>query len=303
MTIELFLSLLTAFGTVVAVGSLIWAIRVYKLTNQDKEMNSLKKEILAYPGYCRKLNRLLAEPVFSAIGNSIAEELEKLMPENQSLEDFSNDFMLNADTDNYKSLAIYSGMKKCTEVEEISDLIEQLEECHRNIISYLPVFGRAMADISFYATLPAERFITTRILNMNLKFIVDDEENEGLKRMVSEAQGTASRELYFKRIALHLTGAISTNLKKNSYGQDSISLSTKMLGILSKRFESMNNRKLKKLCDLDHKNASSIQKIVDDNDYSIKIAMELLKNYKNLYSEEDWHTLIEHKGGIVQLMK
>lgn len=303
MTIDLFFSGLTALGTLVAVGSLIWAIHVYKLTNEDREMAALKREILSYPGYCRKINRLLAEPFFSAVGNSIAEELDKLMPENQSLEDFSNNFMLNADADNYKSLAIYTGMKKCTEVEEISSLIEQLEACHRNIISKLPTFGRALSDLSFYTTLPAERAITTKILNINLKFIVDDGENEGLKKMVSEALGTPSRELYFKRIALHLTMAISANLNKNNYGQDSISLSTKMLSILAKRFESMSNRELKRLCDSDQEKVNTIQKIVDDNEYSVQIAMELLKSHKSLYSEEEWDTLIECKGGIIQLMK
>lgn len=195
------------------------------------------------------------------------------------------------------------GMKKCNEVEEVGALIEQLEACHRNIISRLPVLGRALADISFYTTLPAERAITAKILNINLKFIVDEEENEGLKKAISEAQGTASCELYFKRIALHLTAAISTNLNKNSYGQDSISLSTKMLSIISKRFESMSNRKLKKLCDSDQRKSSSIQQIIDENTYSIQIAMELLKNYKDLHSEEDWDTLIENKGGIMRLMK
>ena len=76
-----------------------------------------------------------------------------------------------------------------------------------------------------------------------------------------------------------------------------------MLSIISKRFESMSNRKLKKLCASDQRKSSSIQQIIDENTYSIQIAMELLKNYKDLYSEEDWDTLIENKGGIMQLMK
>lgn len=303
MTIELFFSGLTALGTIVAVASLIWAINVYKLSNEDREMTLLKKDILTYPGYCKKINSILAEPFFSAIGNSISEELENLMPENQTLEDFSNDFMLNPDADNFKALAIYTGMKKCGEVDEISSLIEQLDSCHRNIVSKLPVLGRAFSDLAFYTSLPAESAITAKILNINLKYIVDGEENEGLKKMVSQAQESSSRELYFKSIALHLTGAISANLKKNSYGQNSISLSTKMLNVLSKKFESLNNRQLKKICKLDQGNATSIGKIVNDNEYSVQIAMELLKIHKDLYTEEEWDTLVECKGGIIQLMK
>lgn len=300
--LELFFSGVTAFGTVVAIFSLIWAINVYKISNEDKEMTLLKKDILTYPGYCKKINRILAEPFFSAVGNSISEELEKMMPENQSLEDFSNNFMLNPDTDNFKALAIYTGMKKCSEVNEISNLIEQLDSCHRNIVAKLPVLGRVFADLSFYTSLPAESAITARILNINLKYIVDEEENEGLKKMVSVAQESSSRELYFKSIALHLTAAISANLKKNSYGQDSISLSSKMLNVLSNKFETINNRQLKKICKLDQGKAAIIPQIVDSNDYSVQIAMELLKVHKDLYTEEEWDTLIECKGGIIQLM-
>lgn len=302
MTIELFFSGMTALGTIVAICSLIWAINVYKISNEDKEMASLKKEILTYPGYCKKINRILAEPFFSAVGNSISEELEKMMPENQTIEDFSSEFMLNPDADNFKALAIYTGMKKCSEVNEISSLIEQLDSCHRNIVAQLPVLGRAFSDLSFYTSLPAESAITAKILNVNLKFIVDDEENEGLKKMIATAQESSSRELYFKSIALHLTAAISANLKKNSYGQDSISLSSKMLNVLSNKFESISNKQLKKICKLDQSRAFSISKIVDDNEYSVQIAMELLKVHKNLYTEEEWDTLIECKGGIIQLM-
>lgn len=225
-----------------------------------------------------------------------------MMPENQTIEDFSSEFMLNPDADNFKALAIYTGMKKCSEVNEISSLIEQLDSCHRNIVAQLPVLGRAFSDLSFYTSLPAESAITAKILNVNLKFIVDDEENEGLKKMIATAQESSSRELYFKSIALHLTAAISANLKKNSYGQDSISLSSKMLNVLSNKFESISNKQLKKICKLDQSRAFSISKIVDDNEYSVQIAMELLKVHKNLYTEEEWDTLIECKGGIIQLM-
>lgn len=112
MDFQLFFSGLTALGTLVAVASLVWAVYIYIRSNENTQLSSLKKEILAYPRFCRKIDRLLAEPLFSAIGNSISEELEKLMPENQSLEDFSNEFMLNPDADNFKALAIYTGLKK-----------------------------------------------------------------------------------------------------------------------------------------------------------------------------------------------
>lgn len=303
MDFQLFFSGLTALGTLVAVASLVWAVYIYLRSNENIQLSSLKKEVLTYPRYCRKIDRLLAEPLFSAIGNSISEELEKLMPENQSLEDFSNEFMLNPDADNFKALAIYTGLKKCSEVEIISDLIEQIDSCHGNIISKLPVFGRALSDLSFYISLPAERAITTKILNRNLKFNVDGEENEGLKKAVSEALETSTRELYFKRIALHLTGAISANLKKNNYGQGSITLACRMISTLSKRFESISSHELRKMCQTDQKEASSIQEIVDSQEYSVQIAMELLKCHKHLYSEDDWDTLIECKGGIIQLMK
>ena len=304
MNFSLLFSGMTAFGTLVAVASLIWAVYAYVRSNESKEMSALKKEILAYPRYCKKIDRLLAEPLFSAIGNSIAEELEKLMPENQSLEEFSEEFMLNADADNFKALAIYTGLKKCSEVDEISNLIEQIDTCHSNIVSKLPVFGHALSDISFYVSLPAERAITTKILNINLKFVVDGAENDGLKKMVSEALETSSKELYFKKIALHLTGAILANMEKNnSYGQGTITLACRMLNTLTKRFESLTDHGLKKICKLDQSKIPMIEQTDKEQEYSIQVAMELLKQHKHLYSEDDWDTLIECKGGILQLIK
>jgi hypothetical protein len=303
MNWNLFFTAITALGSLAAVASLVWAIYSFRRANETKTMAALKKEILSYPGYCRKIDRLLAEPFFSAIGNSISEELQGFMPDNQSLEEFSNEFMLNPEADNFKALAIYTGMKKCSEIKEIADVIESLDSCQRNIISKLPLLGRVFSDLSLYIVLPAERTITTRILNMNLKFIVDGEENEGLKRVISEALETSSRELYFKRIALHLTGAISANLKKNSYGQGSITLSCKMINVLAKRFESISDRVLKNICKMDQKKIPLIQQTVSSHEYSVEIAMELLKQHKNLYSEDEWDSLIECKGGILQLMK
>ena len=65
-------------GAVATVFSVIWAIHVYKVANEDKELLEIKKAIMALPEKCKRLDSLLSEPLFSAIGNSIAEELKAL---------------------------------------------------------------------------------------------------------------------------------------------------------------------------------------------------------------------------------
>lgn len=303
MTIETLFSILTAVGAVATILSLVWAIRVYWITNENAGIAEIRKHLLAFPEYCKEIGRLLSEPVFSAIGCGIAEELEKLMPDNQSIEDFTNDFMLNSDNDNYKALAIYLGMKKCPEIDEISKIISQIEDCRRNIVSKFPVLGMVYSDLAFYITFPAERSVTAGVLNKNLKCIVDDEENEGLKNMLNQAMEVSSKELYFKSIALHLTMAIGANFKENSYGQASITLATKMLRTISKKFEILDNKQIKKIAKLDQKNADKIDNIVKSNEYSVQVGMELLKIHKKIFNESEWDALIEYKGGILQLMK
>ncbi len=304
MSWTLFLQCINAFGALATVGSLAWAIHVYRMAHESDEIIKVRTAILTYPVHCKKIERLLSEPVFSAIGNGIAEELEKYMPEDQSLEDFTNDFMLNTSGDNYKALAIYMGMKKCTEIDEIDSVISSIEGCHRNIVSKFPVLGKALSMLSYYVTLPAERAITAKILNNNLKFEVNGEENEGLKKMLEEAIETGSKELYFKRIALHLEGAVSANLIKSAIGQDSITLARKMIDIISKKFETMTDRRFELLSSSDRKSI----KLAEDLETSDKLnrvekAMELLKIHKEMFEEEEWEYLIEYKGRIVQLLK
>ena len=304
MNWNLLFDCISAFGALATVGSLAWAVHIFRVAHEREEIIGVRNAILTYPVYCKKIERLLSEPVFSAIGNGIAEELEKYMPEGQSLETYTNDFMLNSSGDNYKALAIYMGMKKCDEINEIDEVITNIEECHRNMVSKFPVMGKSFSMLSYYVTLPAEKAITAKILNNNLKFEVDGKENEGLKRMLEEALEAGSKELYFKRIALHLEGAVSANLTKSAIGQDSISLSRKMIEIISKKFEIINDRKLESLSALDRKNinlAESLEAL--DNKNRVEKAMELLKIHKNIFEEEEWERLIEYKGRIVQLLE
>ena len=145
MDISLVFDGLTAIGSLATVGSLFWAVHVFKLSRDREEIATVKKAILSLPVLCDKLQRLLSEPVFSAIGNGIAEELEKYMVEGQSLEEFNKKFMLNAENDNYKALAIYMGMKKCNEIDEIDKVISSIEDCRRSMITQLPIVGRVIS--------------------------------------------------------------------------------------------------------------------------------------------------------------
>lgn len=301
MDISLVFDGLTAIGSLATVGSLFWAVHVFKLSHDREEIATVKKAILSLPVLCDKLQRLLSEPVFSAIGNGIAEELEKYMVEGQSLEEFNKKFMLNAENDNYKALAIYMGMKKCNEIDEIDKVISSIEDCRRSMITQLPIVGRVISILSKFVTLPAERAITARILNNNLKYIVNGEDNIGLINMLEEAMDTGARELYFKRIALHLEGAISANLVHNSLGQDRLSIACKMISIVSKKFETLSEDEFKKVSKIDKKRIQSVERSKDGS--TVIEAMELLKIHKSLFSEEEWDFLVEYKGRIVQLEK
>ena len=301
--ISIICSIIEAMGAVATVISVIWAIRVYKMSNEDKEVLEIKKDIMTLPEKCKRLDNLLSEPLFSAIGNSIAEELEALNTDNQSLEEFSNDFLLNEESRNYKALAIYMGLKRCDEVKEITKIAEEIEECQRNIISKFPVLGKAFLNLSFYITLPAEKAVTSGILNANIQYIVDGEENEGLKRAVNSALEAGRKELYFKRIALHLTGAISANLSDNKYGQRSITLAQKMLLIISNVFEMLDESDLKSLSKKDRERVNEVQRIEEEMTYSVEISMELLKMYKMLFDEKKWDKLVEYKGRIIEVME
>ena len=116
---------IAAIGTI---ASVLWAIHVYRRENDDRNLLDIKNNILKIPTICTDINILLSEPFFVALGNSIADELKKLHEEGQSIEGFSN-FLLNDEkSHNYKAQAIYSGLKRCEEVNQIKEMLKMLQD-------------------------------------------------------------------------------------------------------------------------------------------------------------------------------
>ncbi|MBO5351663.1 MAG: hypothetical protein J6A77_00005 [Lachnospiraceae bacterium] len=300
-SVEIIYSTIDALGAIATVLSVIWAIKVYKYANEEKGYLETKDNIMKIPQLCRELNLLLTEPFFAAIGNSIANELKELFTENQTIEEYS-EFLISEKSKNYKALAIYSGLKKCTEVSQINEIIRKLEESNRNILMRFPIIGKSIQKLIFYITSPAEQAISSHSLNKSLFYTMDDgETNELLKEVLKDAAATGSKELYFKELAIYLTNVSRAHMSNQHLGQRTIDLSYNMLSIVCKTFSSLDDTVIKSMVKKDRKAVKKFKGF--DGQHAVEDAMSVYKLYQKLFPEHEWEKLIEYKGRIIELME
>ncbi|MBR3237855.1 MAG: hypothetical protein IKF99_05400 [Oscillospiraceae bacterium] len=291
-----------ALGTIATVISVFWAIHVYRKANENKSYLEIKDNIIKIPEICHEINSLLTEPFFAAIGNSISKELKELYSSEQTLEDFSEFLLDDESSHNYKALAIYSGLKQCTEVSEINDLIKDIQDAERIVTVRCPYLGKSFSKLSFYITRAAQRTISSRILNRSMTAKFEDEStNEAFKSAIKSASESGSVELYFKEIAIFITAVAKTSLKNEHLGQRTIDLSYTMLKIAGNVFGLLSEFELKKISKKDFKLRK--KNYSTGNKHAVEDAMDILKKYKKYYSEDQWDKLIECKGRIIELME
>ena len=141
-----------ALGAIGTIASVLFAIHSYRKAQNNAALLEVKRCVWKIPTICNDINLLLSEPFFAALGNSIADELKKLLEEGQSLEDYSQ-FLLNDDkSHNYKAQAIYSGLKRCDEVAQIKDLIRSVQDAERTVTLHFPGIGTAIRKLFFILT-------------------------------------------------------------------------------------------------------------------------------------------------------
>lgn len=298
---QIIFSIIQSFGSIATVFSVLWAIIVYRAANEEKGYIEAKNNILKIPQLCKELDLLLTEPFFAAIGNSISDELKGLFGENQSMEEYS-DFLLKESSKNYKAIAIYAGLKKCEEVNQIKSIIKEIEESTRNILIRFPLVGRVIQKLMFYITTPAEHSISSHILNKSLAYVWEDgETNTLLKEALQDAASTSSKELYFKEIAIYLTNISRAHLSGQHLGQRTIDLSRNMLSIICKTFGGLDESGIKRNSKKDRKKFKKFSSL--DNKHAVEDAMIIIKIYRKLFQESEWERLVEYKGRIIELME
>lgn len=299
--LQIVYSSIEALGSIATVLSVIWAIKVYKTANEEKGYLETKDNIMKIPQLCRELNLLLTEPFFAAIGNSIANELKELFTENQTMEEYS-EFLMNDSSKNYKAIAIYSGLKKCSEVNQINEIIKQLEESNRNVLMRFPLFGKSIQKLTFYITKPAEQSISSHSLNKSLSYTMEDgDTNDLLKSVLRDAAATGNKELYFKELAIYLTNISRMHLSGQHLGQRTIDLSYNMLSIVCKCFGGLDDTTIKRYSKKDKKSVKKFEGF--NNGHAVEDAMSVYKIYQKLFPEHEWEKLIEYKGRIIELME
>ncbi|MDY4769491.1 MAG: hypothetical protein SO267_01975 [Lachnospiraceae bacterium] len=294
--------IIEAIGAIGTIASVLWAIKVYTNENKNANLMKVKNAILELPSICNDINILLSEPFFAALGNSVAEELKKLMDDGQTLEDFSGFLLDDNKSHNYKAQAIYSGLKKCDEVSEINHMIKKVDDLKRQISIYYPGLGKAISKLLFYINRAASKTISSRVLNRSISALLDDEEeNLAFKKAVEDAASTGSKELYFKELAIYITSVASAALKQGILGQRTIDLSLIMIDNTCDAFGDLDIPKLKKYKKRDIK---VIKKIGDKSEkHAVEDAMAILKECKKYYKEDAWDKMIECKGRIIENME
>lgn len=295
-------AIVQALGTLATIISVLWAIHVYRKANENRSFLEIKDNIIKIPEICQEINSLLTEPFFAAIGNSIAKELKELYSSSQTLDDFSEFLLDDKSSHNYKALAIYSGLKQCSEVTQIKDLIKELQNAERIVTVRCPYLGGSFSKLSFYITRAAQRTISSRVLNNSMTSEFEDNTaNEAFRDAIKSAAETGSVELYFKEIAIFITTVSKASLKTEHLGQRTIDLSYKMLKTVGNVFGLLSEFEIKRISKKDYR--LSKQSFAVNNKHAVEDAMEIFKKYKNYYSENQWDKLIECKGRIIELME
>lgn len=291
-----------ALGAIGTIASVLFAIYTYRKAQNNAALLEVKRCVWKIPTICNDINMLLSEPFFAALGNSIADELKKLLEDGQSLEDYSQ-FLLNDDkSHNYKAQAIYSGLKRCDEVAQIKDLIRSVQDAERTVALHFPGIGTAIRKLFFYIDRAANRTISSRVFNDRLAAELEDgTENTPFIQAVSNAAATGSSELYFKELAIYITSIAKASLKQNALGQRTIDLSLKMLSLSCNTFAGL---ELGRLNLISRRDAHLIKKIGGSSEtHAVEDAMRIFKKYKRYYREAAWEKMIECKGRIIENME
>lgn len=291
-----------AFGSFGTVASVLFAIITYRKAHKNASLLEVKRCVWKIPTICNDINLLLSEPFFAALGNSIADELKKLLEDGQSLEDYSQ-FLLNDEkSHNYKAQAIYSGLKRCDEVVQIKELIRSVEDSQRTVALHFPGIGMAIRKLFFYIDRAANKTISSRVFNKFLSTELEDGiENIAFKKAISTAASTGSSELYFKELAIYITSVAKASLKQNALGQRTIDLSLKMLTNTCNVFGGLEIGQLSRIA---HRDARLSKKIeVNQDTHAVEDAMIVLKVYKKYYEVSAWEKMIECKGRIIENME
>ena len=302
---QLLFQAIQAFGALAAIASVVWAINVYIRTGRDHDYQKIRDAVIALPHHCEQLNKQLSESLFAAIGASISNELRP-MYDGYTIESFSK-WLLSEESSNFKAQAIYMGLQKCDGVKEIQILIDRIEDSQRTISTTFPQLGRAVRALLFYVTKPANFCISTRNLNGNLKFS-NDEENAGIKEAVKQAQATGSEELYFRQLSFYITAICEKPLHDKDLGQQTLDLACEMIDVVSKVLCLLSNSKMRKIAKKDMRHADKMQAKElampeSAKKHSVQIAMNVLTQFKEYFTNDEWEKLVEHKAQIVQLME
>lgn len=288
-------------GTLATIISVFWAIHSYKKANEDKVLLQIKENIMRIPEVCKEINFLLSEPFFAAIGNSIADELRTLYSADQELEEFSKFLLDDEKSQNYKALAIYTGLKKCSEVTQIKELVKNVQTAERLITVKCPYFGKSLSKLSFYITHAATKTVSAGMLHRSMRAKMrDGSDNALFHEAVKAAQKTGSPELFFKELALYVTSISRHSLKIEHHGQRTIDLSYTMLDKTSTVFALLSESEIKSIIRNDAKLKKKNYSV--NNKHAVEDAMEILKKYKKYFDEEKWEKLVECKGRIIELM-
>ncbi|HBC3478279.1 TPA: hypothetical protein KDY95_003418 [Vibrio cholerae] len=278
-------------GSIFTGASVLFAMFVYR-RNSDKEMfKEFRLSMIDFKHNIQEIDRLLAEPLFSEVSSNIALELEKILPDNCTKEQFV-EFMTNEENHDFIGQAIHIGRIKSNKVERINELLSLVEKTPYSYAEILPATSKSITGIVKYIDQVTRQLLSPRLFDAAIgtpesfnKYVVSDLENiDSLKLALCVTSGT-------------MIAACSSVLM--GQGQRVFDEAENLLNAIISEHVELSDKLLRVQSRSQKKHHSSVLQI--DEETNIEDAFKALKYVKDMFSDDKWEKIVESKTTLYNL--
>lgn len=281
-------------GAIATAGSVFFAIFVFKRSEERRLFSKTRECLSQLKSTIEEVYSHLDQPNFSFISDLIVNELNELKPENWTLDEFTA-FLVDEKSHDLIAQKVHVGRLKCPFIKTVERQLREIEQSVVLLKEKLPIISETIDKLSFYIESPANNSLAPKTFDLALG------KPESINRMlIPNLSGLQHESHYFTEIKNYCAAFPQMVMEQDRLGQKTFVLSERIIQILIKTYSLMTDAQLR-AASLKQKSLESKTRSIK-NEHAAEDAISFLKLLKSDFSENDWDTIIESKGNIVQLM-